>query len=188
MRIGLLGGSFNPAHEGHLHISNAAIRALRLDYVWWLVSPQNPLKPEAGMAPLIQRVDAARAFTRSRRIVVTDIEAAFGTRYTADTLEKLIKRFSGPRFIWLMGSDNLLQIPLWRDWSSIFHRVPVAVVERPGSALRARCGKAVCIFKGDYATPDWAFPSRSAPVWTMIETRRSDASATELRTRSGGSR
>jgi nicotinate-nucleotide adenylyltransferase len=181
LRVGLLGGSFNPAHEGHLHVSAAALKALELDYVWWLVSPHNPLKPEKGMADFEARIGAARALVRNRRIIVSGIEAALGTRYTADTLTQLTRRFSRVRFVWLMGSDNLVQIPRWRNWRAIFRLVPIAVVARPGSALGARCGKAADVFRSRYAAPDKTFATRRTPVWTIIEARRNYLSATRLR-------
>ncbi len=115
-RVGLLGGSFNPAHGGHRQISLAAARALNLDEVWWLVSPGNPLKPREGMAPLAARLGSAIAMARRARIVPTAIERELGTRYTVDTLRKLRRRYPRHRFIWLMGSDNLAQLHRWRDW------------------------------------------------------------------------
>ena len=183
LRIGLLGGSFNPAHDGHLHVSDTAIKTLGLDYVWWLVSPLNPLKPAEDMADLKTRVTAARALIRHRRVVVTTIEAELDTRYTADTLARLRRRFSRTRFVWLMGSDNLLQIPLWRNWKAVFRSVPVAVVARPGSALKARCGRAARMFRDDFVAPDRRLPLKPAPAWTIIDWRRSDTSATEIRER-----
>ena len=115
-RIGLLGGSFNPAHAGHRYISTEALRRLDLDEVWWLVSPQNPLKSQSGMAPFSQRLSHAASVARHPRIRVSAIEAEMGTRYTADTLAMLVRRFPAARFVWLMGADNLMQIPKWRDW------------------------------------------------------------------------
>ncbi len=116
LRIGLLGGSFNPAHEGHLHVSEVALKRLGLDYVWWLVAPHNPLKPTIGMAPLDARVSMAAQTAAHPRILVMDIEAALGTRYTIDTLGALERRFPQLRFVWLMGSDNLDQFRHWRRW------------------------------------------------------------------------
>jgi len=132
IRTGLLGGSFNPAHSGHRRISLAVMRALDLDELWWLVSPGNPLKPEAGMAPLAERLASARAMTRRTPIVPTAIEAELGTRYTIDTLKALVRRFPNRRFIWIMGADNLAQFHLWRDWRGIARTMPIAVVARPG--------------------------------------------------------
>jgi nicotinate-nucleotide adenylyltransferase len=130
---GLLGGSFNPAHAGHRRISLQAIEALGLDELWWLVSPGNPLKDGADdMAPLPARLASARLASRRSRIVPTAIEAELGTRYTADTLRKLVRRFPNRRFIWLMGADNLAQFHLWRDWRLIARTMPIAVIARPG--------------------------------------------------------
>lgn len=131
-RIGLLGGSFNPAHGGHRRISLFALQALGLDEVWWLVSPGNPLKPKAGMAPLAARLASATRQARGTRIVPTAIERELGTRYTIDTLRKLQRRYPRQRFVWLMGSDNLAQLHRWRDWRAIARAMPIAVIARPG--------------------------------------------------------
>jgi nicotinate-nucleotide adenylyltransferase len=132
IRTGLLGGSFNPAHSGHRRISLAVMRALELDELWWLVSPGNPLKPEAGMAPLTARLASAQAMTRRTPIIPTAIEARLGTRYTIDTLKALVRRVPNRRFVWIMGADNLAQFHLWRDWRGIARTMPIAVVARPG--------------------------------------------------------
>jgi nicotinate-nucleotide adenylyltransferase len=136
-RIGLLGGSFNPAHRGHRKISLAAIGALGLDEVWWLVSPGNPLKPVEGMAPLAARVASARAAARRAPIRVTAIERELGSRYTIDTLRALRHRFPKRRFVWIMGADNLAQFHRWKDWHGIARSVPIAVFARPGYAAKA---------------------------------------------------
>ncbi len=132
--IGLLGGSFNPAHGGHRRLSVAALQRLHLDAVWWLVSPQNPLKPVTGMAPLSARVASARRVARHPRICPTDIETALGTRLTIDTLRALKRRFPHVRFVWLMGSDNLAQFHCWANWRGIAREVPIVVIARPGYA------------------------------------------------------
>jgi nicotinate-nucleotide adenylyltransferase len=137
---GLLGGSFNPAHQGHRHVSLGAIDALGLDEVWWLVSPGNPLKPAKGMAPLAARFLSARRMARRAPIRVTAIERELGTVFTVDTLEALVRRYPDRRFVWLMGMDNLAQFHLWRDWRRIADTVAIAVVGRPGydgKALKA---------------------------------------------------
>lgn len=131
-RVGLLGGSFNPAHGGHRRISLLARAALGLDEVWLLVSPGNPLKPAAGMAPLAARFAAALRQARGAPIRVTAIERELGTRYTIDTLRALSRRFPRTRFVWLMGSDNLAQFHRWRDWRGIARSMPIAVIARPG--------------------------------------------------------
>jgi len=181
LRIGLLGGSFNPSHQGHVHISETALKTLALDYVWWLVSPQNPLKPAKGMASLDERYAAARRMAGQRRVIATAIERQIGTLYTVDTLTLLKERFSSVRFVWLMGSDNLVQIPQWRDWRHIFSLVPVAVVTRPGTALKARTGIAAQTFSNAHAPANKLFALRRPPAWTIIETHRHPASATAIR-------
>lgn len=133
LRIGLLGGSFDPAHGGHLYVSRIARKALKLDYVWWLVSPGNPLKPMPDA--LAVRIAQARNAARDSRIFVTGIEAELGTRYTVDSVAMLQKRFPQIEFTWLMGSDNLEQFSRWRRWQKIAARIPIAVVRRPGSVL-----------------------------------------------------
>ena len=135
LRIGLLGGSFNPAHEGHVHISEMARKRLNLDYVWWLVATQNPLKPTIGMMPLEHRLEFAADVARHPRTLVMDIEKTFGTHYTIDTLRALRKRFPGVNFVWVMGSDNLQNFRRWRRWPEIARQVPIAVVMRPGTVL-----------------------------------------------------
>lgn len=184
MTVGLLGGSFNPAHEGHLHISQEALKRLSLDQVWWLVSPQNPLKPAAGMAPLADRMASARRIAASdRRIIVTDIETRLGTTFTAETLQQLKARHPRLRFIWLMGSDNLIQIPRWRAWETIFNTVPIAVFTRPAYDLRALLGKAAQRY-GRCRLPTYAsrrLARKSPPAWVFLNFRRHKASATAIR-------
>ena len=143
MRVGLLGGSFNPAHGGHRAISLFAMEALGLDAVWWLVSPGNPLKPVTGMAPLAARLQSAQAMARRSRIVPTAIEAQLGTRYTVDTLAALGRRYPQHRFVWLMGADNLAQFHRWRDWRRIARSMPIAVIARPGYDGTARAAVAM---------------------------------------------
>lgn len=141
--IGLLGGSFNPAHGGHRAISLNAIEALDLDELWWLVSPGNPLKPRTGMAPLPARLGAAQRMARRSPIRATAIEAELGTRYTIDTLRKLVRRYPNRQFIWIMGADNLAQLPQWRDWREIARLMPIAVVARPGYNGRTHAARAM---------------------------------------------
>jgi nicotinate-nucleotide adenylyltransferase len=129
---GLLGGSFNPAHGAHRRITLFALDALNLDEVWWLVSPGNPLKPAAGMAPLATRFASARRMARRAPIRASALERELGTRYTAETLEKLQRRWPRRRFIWLMGADNLAQLHRWKDWRRLARSMPIAVVARPG--------------------------------------------------------
>jgi len=182
-RIGLLGGSFNPAHAGHLHLSLVALKRLELDAVWWLVSPQNPLKSSLGMAPLAERLESARAAARHPRIMATDMEAAFGTTYTAETLAIMRRRFPRARFVWLMGADNLSQIPRWARWTSIFARTPVAVIARPAYSWNAMHGKAALRYErarvGERSATSLA--RRAPPAWHYLATRLHPASATEIR-------
>jgi len=184
-RIGLLGGSFNPAHHGHLEISRLARRYLQLDEVWWLVSPQNPLKPSAGMAPLADRMKAAESLAARRAIQVTDIEAGLGTRYTADTIKVLRNTYPGARFVWLMGADNLLQIHRWRGWRTIFRTVPVAVFGRPTYALKAERAIAAQRFARFRVKPNRAtnLADRKAPAWVLFKEPHNPMSATKIRAR-----
>ena len=159
---GLLGGSFNPAHRGHRAISLAAIDALALAEVWWLVSPGNPLKEDAGdMAPLAARLASAQAMAGHAPIRATAIEAALGTRYTVDTLTKLVRRYPNRRFIWLMGADNLAQFHRWRDWRRIARLVPIAVFARPGYESQARAAVAMGWLRR------FVRPAATARGWTM---------------------
>ena len=143
--IGLLGGSFDPAHTGHVHITREALKRFDLDRVWWLVSPGNPLKTH-GPAPLDKRMAQARRVMQHPRVTVTDIEARLGTRYTAQTLKVLQAQFRGVRFVWLMGADNLAQLHLWQDWQWIMANVPVGVLARPGDRISARMSPAARLF------------------------------------------
>ncbi|MGE0155028.1 MAG: nicotinate-nucleotide adenylyltransferase [Reyranellaceae bacterium] len=182
-RVGLLGGSFNPAHEGHRHVSLTALKKLGLDEIWWLVSPQNPLKPVAGMAPLDERLAQARRTARHRRIKVTDIETRLGTRYTADTIAALRRHFPRLDFVWLMGADNLAQIARWDRWQSIFEAVPIAVFDRPAYSLSALNAKAAQRFSLSRVAADEAagLASRQPPAWSFIRCRLHPASATQIR-------
>ena len=164
-----------------MHVSKTALRALGLDYVWWLVSPQNPLKSENVIVRLEQRLTTALKMAQHPRVIVTDIENEFGTIHTTDTLKALLQRFPAAHFIWLMGSDNLVQIPRWRDWRTIFAMVPVAVVSRPGTALKARNGTAAQTFKNARATADIFFATRCPPAWTVIDAQHDRTSATQIR-------
>lgn len=187
LAIGLLGGSFNPAHEGHLHASALALKQLGLDYVWWLVSPQNPLKSERGMAPFEARLASAKQLARHPRIIVTGIEAQLGTRFTLDTLKALKRRFPRAHFVWLMGTDNLVQFPRWRNWQGIFRQIPIAVIARPGTALTARTSKTAIRFKNRLLPTNAGFPRRSLPSWTILDSgARNPQSATAIRTASRG--
>ena len=188
-RIGLLGGSFNPAHSGHLHISREAIRRLRLDELWWMVSPGNPLKTERGMAPFGARIESAKDTAHGQpRIRVTDIEARLGTRYTVDTILALKRRFPQYRFIWLMGADNLAAFHRWRGWRAIARAVPIAVFARPryvGESLTAPAMGWLRRFRHPAATArDWS--RWSAPALTILPVPLDPTSATQIRARDPG--
>ena len=185
--VGLLGGSFNPAHEGHLHISLIALQRIGVDEVWWMVSPQNPLKPTEGMDPLSERLRAARCMARHPRILVTDIETRLRTRYTADTLQKLRRIYPNTVFVWMMGADNLAQIPRWERWIQIFRRVPVAVFDRTTYSFRSLAGKAARRFARWRIPPHRArrLSSVETPAWTFLHSRLHPASATGIRARRG---
>ena len=184
-KIGLLGGSFNPAHEAHREISLTALARLGLDEVWWLVSPQNPLKPVDGMAALPDRVAGARAVARHPRIRVTGIEARLGTVYTADTVLALRRRFPGLCFVWLMGADNLIQIDRWKGWQRIFNAVPVAVFARPSYCFKALAARAAHRF-ARARIPEGkarALARRRSPAWVFIHGRLNPLSASAIRAR-----
>jgi nicotinate-nucleotide adenylyltransferase len=185
LRVGLLGGSFNPAHDGHRHVSLVALARLRLDAVWWLVSPQNPLKPRAGMQPLAGRLAGARRVAAHPRIVPTAIERDLGTVYTVETLAALRRRFPGTRFVWLMGADNLVQIPRWRNWRKIFEHTPVAVFNRPPYSLKALGGKAARRFRDRRVGTGRAggLAALDPPAWVYVDSPMHPASATEIRRR-----
>ncbi len=185
MKIGLLGGSFNPAHEGHLHVARQAIRHLGLDQLWLMVSPGNPLKPVNGMAPLAERLASAGRIADGCRIVATDIELRLGTRYTRDTMRELTCRFPRVQFVWLMGADNLIQLPRWGRWLEIMHAMPMLVVPRPGATRRALAGQAAKRHQ-KYRLPAQAglcLAAKRAPAWILLPVRENAASATELRRR-----
>ena len=182
-RIGLLGGSFNPAHAGHRGISLAAIDALGLDEMWWLVSPGNPLKPKAGMAPLAARLASARRMARAARIRPTEIEARLGTRYTVDTLAKLVRRYPRHRFMWVMGADNLGQFHQWRDWRRIARTMPIAVIARPGYDAGARAAPAMGWLRRFQRPVSQArnWTEWSVPALVLLRFRPDPTSATQLR-------
>ncbi len=182
-RIGLLGGSFNPAHDGHRYISTMALKLLALDEVWWLVSPQNPLKSADGMASFSRRVEKAKAVAAHPRIRVSTIEAEMGTRYTVDTLESLGRRFPAARFVWLMGADNLAQISGWRDWSKIFNTVSIAVFARDSYDSRALSSLAAHRFRASRlpASAAKVLANAAPPAWVYLRIRPHPAAATHLR-------
>ena len=184
-RIGLLGGSFNPAHEGHRAISLEAIRRLDLDQVWWLVSPQNPLKPSQGMADLQTRVSVAKRVVGTHpKLTVTDLEQRLGTRYSVDTVKRLLRRGRAD-FVWLIGADNLAQLPEWRSWRQLVNLVPIAVFDREPYSYRALAGRVARAFAAhrirvrDASRLVRAHP----PAWVYFRLRRHRASGTAIRSR-----
>lgn len=182
-RIGLLGGSFNPAHGGHRQISLFALSALGLDEVWWLVSPGNPLKPKRGMAPLSARISSAVEQARRAPIRVTAIERELGTRYTVDTLHTVRRRYAKRSFVWLMGADNLAQFHLWKDWRKIARTMPIAVIGRPGYDAEAIASPAMAWLRR-YRVPLASFANGgewSAPALVTLRFDPDPRSATAIR-------
>lgn len=184
--IGLLGGSFNPAHAGHLHISLEAARQLGLKKIWWMVSPQNPLKPQKGMAPFAERFASAKKITaRHPFIQVSDIEQKMNTRYTIDSLRKLKKRYPKTRFVWLMGADNLATIQHWQEWEKIFSLVPILVLDRSPFSHSALRKKAALRFSRYRANPRKLLKSAALglPAWSYNHMKRHPESSTRIRGR-----
>ena len=182
MRVGLLGGSFNPAHAGHLHVARLAMRRLRLDQVWLLVSPGNPLKSMDGMAPFPGRLASAARISDGRRVVASGIEATLRTRYTIDTMRLLMRHFPCARFVWIMGADILEQLPHWRRWTDITRCLPFVVLPRPSYTYRALAGLAAHRLRRARR------PSRQAPLlpnqsagWVFLPTKQNTLSATAIR-------
>ena len=187
--IGLLGGSFDPPHAGHVHISREALRRFGLAQVWWLVSPGNPLKAH-GPAPLDERMAAARTLVDHPRIEITDIEARLGTRHTAATLAALTAIAPGRRFVWLMGADNLAQFHRWQDWRTIMERVPVGVLARPGQRISARLSPAARIYAHARMRPQAShlLGRATAPAWCFVNVPMRDISSSALRGAATGRR
>jgi nicotinate-nucleotide adenylyltransferase len=182
MRVGLLGGSFNPAHDGHRHVAELAMRRLRLDQVWLLVSPGNPLKPTAGMAPFADRLAGAGRIADGRRVIASDAEAAFRTRYTVDTMRLLIRRFPAARFVWIMGADLLEQLPRWRRWTDIVRRLAFVVLPRPSYSHRALAGRAAHRLRAERRPArEAALLPGAAPGWVFLPGRQTAVSATAIR-------
>jgi nicotinate-nucleotide adenylyltransferase len=187
MRVGLFGGSFNPPHEGHRAASLRALRRLRLDCVWWLVSPANPLKDARELAPLAERVEAARRVSQHPRINVTALEVAIGATHTFETISYLKQRCPGVHFVWLMGADNFRVFDRWQRWRDIARLVPMAIIDRPGSTLNAlhgRAGEALAPYRRD-ETDSGLLAVASPPAFIFLHGPRSPMSSTALRGKRG---
>jgi nicotinate-nucleotide adenylyltransferase len=185
MRVGLYGGSFNPAHEGHAHVAETAKRRLRLDRVIWLVSPQNPLKSRHETADLAERMAGARALAKGPGMIVSDVETTLGSAYTIDTVRALKQRFPGVKFVWIMGADSLASFHRWRGWTQIMREVPVAVVSRPWIGLKSRFSPAARRF-ARFRRPSIAaatLPGAKPPAWVFLRGPLNFQSSTALRER-----
>jgi nicotinate-nucleotide adenylyltransferase len=187
MRIGLLGGSFNPPHEAHRAISLFAIKRLKLDRVWWLVTPGNPLKSNGALNDIDTRIDAARKMADDPRIDISCLEAVIGISYTVDTISYLRRRASGLRFVWIMGADNLAQFHRWQNWRRIASEVPIAVIDRPPQSFRALAAPAAQAL-ARYRLPEnqaARLPDQHAPAWVFLTGMKSNLSSTGLRNPDG---
>ncbi|WP_415234007.1 nicotinate-nucleotide adenylyltransferase [Pseudorhodobacter sp.] len=184
MKIGLLGGSFDPAHEGHVHLTHEALKRFGLDRVWWLVSPGNPLKARQP-APMTERLARAQGVMDDPRVVITDIEARLGTRYTAQTLAALIRHYPEVRFVWLMGSDNLVQFDRWDHWQDIMQMVPIGVLARPGSQIAARLSKTATVYRRVRLAEGSArlLAIGPPPRWCFLDMPLRSASSSAIRAR-----
>jgi nicotinate-nucleotide adenylyltransferase len=187
MRIGLLGGSFNPPHAAHRAISLFAIKRLKLDRVWWLVTPGNPLKDHGSLRDLDARAEAARKMANDPRIDVSCLESVIGTRYTVDTISYLRRRASGLRFVWIMGADNLAQFHRWQNWRRIASEVPIAVVDRPPQSFRALAAPAAQAL-ARYRLPEnqaGRLADQRPPAWVFLAGLKLNLSSTGLRNPDG---
>jgi nicotinate-nucleotide adenylyltransferase len=183
MRIGLFGGTFDPPHQAHLAAALLALKRLKLDRVWWLVTPGNPLKNTRGLAPLANRIAAARALTSHPRIDISGLEAVIKTRYTYDTISWLLARCPGVRFVWIMGADNLRSFHRWQKWRRIAELVPIVVIDRLGPSLYAAASPAGNVLaRARIPEHDAAvLPDRKPPVWAYLHGLKSPLSSTALR-------
>lgn len=181
MKIGLFGGSFNPAHSGHLHVAKAGLRELGLDQIWWLVSPQNPLKPQQPSYE--SRVATVEALNLPWGMKISHVEQEAGTNYTIDLLKRLKTRYPQTQFVFMMGADNLKQFPIWKDWQAIFETYPIAIIARPGDPIKSRLSQAARQY-ADRRLPEnyaSALAEMSAPCWTYLTLPLDSTSSTALR-------
>ena len=185
LRIGLFGGSFNPAHGGHRHVAISALNMLKLDAVVWLVAPQNPLKTADDMAEYERRKQSAARYADHPRMLVSDFERRIDTRYTADTLKCLSRRYPKARFVWLMGADSFLSFHRWKNWRDILRAMPVAILPRPGSSLvaaKSHAGRQMARAMASPATAR-ALPSAKPPAWTVLAAELDKRSSSAIRKR-----
>jgi len=188
MRVGLYGGSFNPAHAGHRHVSVTALRRLDLDRLWWIVTPGNPLKDRGELAATAERVAGARRIAAHPRIDITCFEEAIGARYTVDSLRFLARRFPDVHFVWIMGADSLWTFHRWRGWRTIAALMPIVVIDRPGYTLKAVRSRAATALAA-YRVPEEEGPSLAgshAPAWLFLHGPRSSLSSSALRRQKAG--
>lgn len=183
LSIGLFGGSFNPAHEGHRLVAEIALRQIGLDRLWWIVTPGNPLKEQSELRPLSERIAGSRAMARDPRITVTAFEVGIVTRYTADTLEQVKRRHPATRFVWLMGADNLRSFHRWQQWTTIAETFPIGIIDRPGSTLAtlsSPMAKRFARYRMDESDAT-RLPFADPPAWTFIHGQRSAQSSSAIR-------
>jgi len=180
--VGLLGGSFNPAHQGHIHISNLALKLFGLDEVWWLVSPGNPLKIEKP-ASFMRRCERAQSIIQNPRIKVSNFEYEYGIHHTFETISKLNHQYHDHLFIWLMGSDNLVQFDQWKKWDSIFRNIPIVVLSRTNSDISGLASRAASTFSKFYKPSTFTcnIAYHEPPVWTFVKTPNINISSSQYR-------
>lgn len=184
LSIGLFGGSFNPAHAGHMHVAETSLQTLGLDQIWWMVSPQNPLKPQQPSYE--SRVETVKDLDLPYRMKISHMEKEFGTQYTVDTLRKAVRRWPNTHFVFLMGADNFLQLPRWRSWRTIVETVPIAIIARPGKnnrAIKARLGTAAQIYRDNRIEESQAATLKhyEAPAWCYLTPPMNRLSSTAIR-------
>lgn len=186
MKIGLFGGSFNPAHAGHFELAKFALARLQLDFIWWMVSPQNPLKPTDETGDYNERLATTTSVARHPRFVVTDIEKTLGTTTTAQTLQKMSPVFDRANFVWLMGADSFAGLHRWNDWRTIPYTLPIAVFDRPGWTTKSLASTAAKNFKSAQVSDEQLalLPFLQAPAWGFIPMPQRSESSTSLRTKS----